>query len=901
MKARSPLIRLAFRIALVASVASGSPAGATERVAEGGEDPTQWKRLGSFRGSASSGLGQQVSDFLFEVEQDGDLYDDLGNLTLGLAARSGDRNGRLKWDNSFFREVQPLHLDLPIGAPIEPNHLSSYVDIQGTISRFRLTWDFSDALGTGDLGLGVKLERGWGLTVGRARRPLRWGDRPFPEVLAERTSDDLQELLEPKPLGQQDIVDVGARGIAAIARGIGRAVTPSADTERGKIFWDNLADPVTLFADVGLPIPADMFDESDPRLGTGDRIRHTTFFGFSPVTGAIGDLGLQFSYELFSRALRETTVVKEPDNHVLVSVRHAFLKGQEFRPLKFRPEVRVLWVVNLGYTFFEQRLSAGSTASSGFVYRIDLDNPVGQEAFRALLGEGSNLQLRPLRVAAERGEGAELVGDELRRGRRRQRMLRIRFFSPFRFGDRKTVYFDRVKVGDAEFDEQGLAKLRDLRKSIGRNRNWKKQFLVAAQGNLRRGNRPPGKEEDEGAFAVNLMTGYRTKKADAAEVRRHATLLGAVLGAQPVLEALNSFEDDERADYFGNLRISLGAEHVRHLEEVAKDRIWRELAEILLGSEHSEEWATPEARQRWRKRSYRRRFSDQAGSELTTRPQPTKGQLGVKGRFKLAGRTAGKFEHVRQLIETGDCLPCISRAFAKERDIFMLQMLLYRLVKDAQLEPGFYLEIYAQGMLSPVTLTNGVEYDFGMDGVRFADALGEGAFKGETETEKAIREIGESQSVWGGSKNLVSQVDARLRAGYLLLNIDPDRPEGAPGLKLRVFSDHGFSPELALRIDVRESKIVWADRPLDHILLPVGEPDGVIETPFASARFFYDIPLPMPKAMEQGSAHTLLLRLLNPEGLPVSEEQQLRFVWPETTASIEPEPTPSETQARRQP
>ncbi len=39
------------------------------------------------------------------------------------------------------------------------------------------------------------------------------------------------------------------------------------------------------------------------------------------------------------------------------------------------------------------------------------------------------------------------------------------------------------------------------------------------------------------------------------------------------------------------------------------------------------------------------------------------------------------------------------------------------------------------------------------------------------------------------------------------------------------------------------------------------------------------MPLPAVEEMEGGEAYVLLLRILNADGLPVSEEQQVRFKW----------------------
>ena len=54
-----------------------------------------------------------------------------------------------------------------------------------------------------------------------------------------------------------------------------------------------------------------------------------------------------------------------------------------------------------------------------------------------------------------------------------------------------------------------------------------------------------------------------------------------------------------------------------------------------------------------------------------------------------------------------------------------------------------------------------------------------------------------------------------------------------------------------------------------------------LETPFSTARYYYDLSLIPSHELLEGEGYTLLLRALNPDGLPVSEEQQLRFTWPE--------------------
>ena len=682
--------RLAALLLLVVPLVLVQPIRASERVTHGAEDSSRWRNLGNFRGSASSELAAEAANFLFSVEQEGDLYQDLGSLSLGIGVSPGDFD--IDWDNAFSRRVQPLHEALPVGSELTADDLSRYYDIQSTVSRVSTTFVVPQSV-TGDFGVGLKAERGWEIILARARQPLVWGDRPLQEVLAERRSDDFRDLSERPPLGQRDLIEVTSQGIAAVARSIGQGLTPSADTEVGKIFYENIADPVTLLTDVGIPVPAEMFTASDPRLSVGDRVRQITFVSVAPLTGGIGDYGLSLGYEIFARLYRETTIVKEPDNHALVSVRHVMHKGHEFLPLKVRPEIRLLRIIKLGYTLFEQRFNKGRTGSSGLVYRLDLDDPDGRAALDALLGEGTNVRLHPLRVAAERGNGAELLGDERRLGQRKFRLLRLALFSPLKYTDRKTVFQDRVTVGGLAFDEIGVARMRDFRKRFGRRRDWKKQFVVSSQGNLRPADQENAGVSGAGAFAVNLLTGYRNAKAEAAEVRRQVVNARSALGPHPLFDELAALDEAERTAYFATLRISFGAEQMLFLEQVQERDVWVELAEILLGEEHADAWATAEARKLWRKRKHRRTYEEAIGREIDSLPQPSRKRLGIKDRFQLARSSVENFSRVQKLIRDGRCMPCLSKSFDRERHIVLMQILAYRLISEggggpARVRPG---------------------------------------------------------------------------------------------------------------------------------------------------------------------------------------------------------------------
>ena len=67
-----------------------------------------------------------------------------------------------------------------------------------------------------------------------------------------------------------------------------------------------------------------------------------------------------------------------------------------------------------------------------------------------------------------------------------------------------------------------------------------------------------------------------------------------------------------------------------------------------------------------------------------------------------------------------------------------------------------------------------------------------------------------------------------------------------------------------------------------------GEPLAALGTPLQRARYFYDVPLPWPMGVSSKESYTLLLRVLNSDGFPVSEEQEVRMRLPKDWGSRVP-------------
>jgi hypothetical protein len=171
----------------------------------------------------------------------------------------------------------------------------------------------------------------------------------------------------------------------------------------------------------------------------------------------------------------------------------------------------------------------------------------------------------------------------------------------------------------------------------------------------------------------------------------------------------------------------------------------------------------------------------------------------------------------------------------------------------------------------------------------------------------------------------------RLRAGQVLVNIagrDHQLEEGEPSGKVRLFSDHYFDDDLSLKMIWRRRRTL-ADRSLRVDFASLGEPREFTEAEaekgfidyskfgsertlgseydtfddrvrsmshganpftgrFEQARYFYDVYISRFEMQPTKKGFTILMRLLNPDGLPVTEEQEILMLAPRSYEQLVP-------------
>ena len=307
------------------------------------------------------------------------------------------------------------------------------------------------------------------------------------------------------------------------------------------------------------------------------------------------------------------------------------------------------------------------------------------------------------------------------------------------------------------------------------------------------------------------------------------------------------------------------------------------LAELFLGPEFREDWATESNRTEWSGRSNRRAFLESRPEGLQSLSQPREKVLSLKGRLRLARRAVRKFDRLRELIDDSDCISCMSKTFTKQKDIVVLQMVLFRLAsRDSQNPPGYRYEVFIDSMLRPRSVGNGLFFEYGLPTLDLPDGRSESVTSLQQEVDLAEQSAGRSYLGWSGDESFVDPSSPRLQAGEVFLDVSGGDVEGGlrPCWKLRLFSDLEFAADLSLRLDFRLSRAVEADRPIGLTLVPMGDSTEVVQSPFSLSRFSYDVSLPALSEFQPGESYTILMRVLNADGRPVSEEEQVRFEWP---------------------
>ena len=777
-----------------------------------------WLVIGDFTGSTDVGLASLLSNWFFEYERGDSLYRDMGDLGVGIGGDLGSVKLNLDWH--FRRRVARWQETKPVGSTITAEDISYLSNINTSRIRLRADWNYWENADQW-ASVGIRTEGGFSVSLARKRQPTVWVDETeATEELGSMGSEFSQFFVEEDVnLNENNIVYVTVGSMAAVVDGVAAGLgNRFASTEQAAVYWDEYSRPMMLFPKAGIPVKLSVFTGDDPAMAVGDSLTFLTFTGISPLAAGAKEYGIQVGYQRYLRLLRETTVVKEPNDELLVRVRDWRGNGYEVTPFKYRPEVR-LWIVRIGYTFFESVVDRYREKVSDITYRLDLKTESGMEKFKQLLKRSARVRVTPEVDESEDEEGVEVLYTELDNGRTHNGRMRANFFAWFEYNKRQLGNTRRIVTRDAEFREITRGRMKEYKNRITRKRDVKVRSVIRVQSDLNwfdDADTRASREDERLATTVvtNMTLGFATQE----EIRTLVSLVEKILGfseSHPALEELKRRKADGKTSFAFDLVVSFGPEETKRFESATDEDVWRALAALLLGPEHEDAWAAATDRYWWEpgapphsgpQPSFRHigRYYDQVrgyekppGNNRFFSVQHTRSQK----LYRMAKKAQRKFTRLQAAFgEEQDCLQCLIDGYASELDIYLQQALAVRFgggVEGGGV--GYDFNFLVGDMTKPVGDSNEVLHGFHIE----ADEI-----VPNTET--------------------LRDSPPRLRNGQALLNVTGPEPDlqlaEAPCWKIRLFSDYLFADDLRLRLQPQIGRKLKVNRSLDTILLPLGEP-----------------------------------------------------------------------------
>ncbi len=879
---------------------------------------------GTFKSAFHSGLLGQLSNYVFEYENDESLFRDFGDLGIGIGGDIGTVG--VNFDFNFRNRVVSSHDVLPPGSTITGDDASYYRKVGTARTRLRVDWEYIPEVFNDDDGVGIQVEGGYSISASRAHPPTGYSEDPLAGLILDSAGEGYARFKEENEVSRDKhgVVYVTAGSAAAVVDSVAGFVgNKFADTERAAIFWDNYAEPIMLFPKAGIPLKMRVFLGDDETLAINDRLTFTSFVAVSPIVAGINQYGARIGYRYFWRFLRETTVRKLPDSVVEVRVRNWRGRGNELTPFKFRPEAR-LWIVNIGYTFFESVFDRFKETSSDMVYRIDLKTESGMALFRKIIKQSGRVNPNPKLPEPEEIDGVDTIVSEVSNGRNQNFRVRANFFSWFHYRRNKIGTTRRISTHEVDLNEALRVRSREFERRFGRFRDVRSRSVIIAQSDVRWQDHLDRVEtsEDE-KLAVLISTNYSSRWATQEEIRAMAKGLDAILGERgnrEQLDELKNFKTDDPIRMTFYLDLTFGPEQINRAKDASEDELWAALGELLLGPELADAWSSEARRYWWEPGAPLYRGVDPPVRDISRHYDKLRGFEGRPRRrsrvfhpeewssrdlYRLGQKTLIKMEKLAKLFQDQpDCLRCLVKGYSSNVDVYLVQALTVRNAGGVENgEVGYEANILVGNMVRPLSFTNGVRHGYQLP--RGGDVLRT------------------AEQTW--------ESPPRLRAGQALLNVsgaDRQLEDEEPCGVIRIFSDHLFAEDLSLRLVWRRSRM-GADRSLKVAYANLGAPRELTEEEanqgsidyshaesersmssefstfddrtlsmqygsnpfvgrFEQAKYFYDIYVPSFLGYPGKKGYTVLLRVLNEEGFPVTEEQTLLLRFPKNWSTLVP-------------
>jgi hypothetical protein len=870
-----------------------------------GEDPA-WQSIGGFNGPRGEGGIDLLQNEVFRESRNGDLFQDLGDLQFEVSKA---------WDvvdvgaqANFKRRVVERHQALAPGTEVGPGDLSYFQEINSALGKADLGVDYSQQH-LDPLGVGFNAEAGFVVTVAQSKRPHPLGMTTSRRTHVGSVGDELREYWRSHGVrfDRHILKDVG-RGFVDFLGLIGGQIGAHfEDTEVGAQYFEGFVEPLTIWTDLGVPLRPELFRGEESALRPGDAVSYLVFLEVAPLSAGLDRWGTQSNLKGFLRFLRETTIVREPDDQVLLRVKNIAAQGVETTPIKIRPELKWLFL-HYGYTFLSDRLDQSVFRTSQIVYRIDLRNERAEQAFEYLLGTGHQVRFKPLLEAALDNDGVTILANDYVAGNRREHAFLARMPSWFRADRRNVAVVKHVETPSETYQEATHARYQNFRQSLGTDRSRSSRAVMT----LETAHRPRTDEAQAPvapADALTVSTQVRDKTADPRKLSYIVGLLRGVLGLDvptPGFTDLRRSNAPQREGALLSLDVRLDAEQIERLQALDDDTVWRALAEFYLGPAMTDAWLTPRQRDLWRLSGPLRAKSGPAAAEIGPRvdawlarhPEATGAGVlpdaaNTSRRLFLRSEAFVRRLHALQAKSRAEapCLACWANLYSDFQDATFLQLLLVRAAGGVGAAGAAYdAQIWTDSMFRPLHLSNAMSYatpaavepPMPVPTTSESNALtGKPASVSDASVQAADARAAVPDVDW------IDSSDSRLRAGTMYLERGSAPGDAPLHLRLELYSDYRYAPDLRLRSELRRDRL-RSDVPLHVDMLELPEPVPVRESPFMVAHYRYQLDVPLAVTPDRKHAYTLYLRVINADGLPVTEEESLRFRVPRPKPASKP-------------
>ncbi len=887
-------------LALVATLCSGSASlvAQSDGPPESLDGDPAWLRVGDFSGVRDPSGADLLADEVFRDSRNGDLFQDLGDLEVQFG-RSWDVVSTSLRAN-FKRRVVERHAQREPGALIDGQDLSYFQTINSALGKGELDVDYlKDRVDP--FGGGLSSEAGFVITVAQSKEPIPLGERTSRRLHVGTPAEELRSYWQSHGVrfDRHILTDVGKGLVDFLGLFAAQIGGHFEDTEAGAEYFEGFVEPLTIWADLGVPLRPELFSGPNQTLRTGDAVSYLVFIEVAPISAGMDKWSVQTSLKGFFRFLRETTMVELGNDQLLVRVKNIAAQGIEATPIKIRPELKWLFL-HYGYTFLSDRIDDSAFRASELVYRIDLKNERARKAFAAMLATGHEVRFKPLLEAGLANDGVRIVSNSYTDGRRQEHSFLARFPSWFRGDHRDVEVVKNVVTPAQEFEESTHARYQNYRQHWGGDRQRSTRSLLTLQ--TEPAPRDAKKDRPLRASSLRVSSQIRDKDASTAKMAYLVGLLRGVLGTRAATPKL---ADVRRADLTHgegitlSLAVDAGHDELERLQALRDEDLWQELAEFYLGPTLRDAWATADRRAYWRLRGAIRPKTGPAAADISRRfdswlakhPDVPRG-IGVSADayrqpthelFVQADGFMRRFHRLQEEAGAGRvCMSCWASLTSGFQDLTFLQLLLARACPAGDTTLGYDATVWTDSMFRPARMTNGVSHEV----LHRAPVVAPPPTTSESNTltgkpasvsDTAIRSMDARAEV--PDIGSIDSSDSRLRLGRIFVPRDPVQGVDASRLRLELYSDFRYAPGLRLRAELRRS-LLRADIPLRVRMFELPLPVTLRDSPFMISQYRYDVDVDMGTALRRGVAYSIYFRVINENGLPVTEEEALRFRVP---------------------